>query len=258
MTTPNMNQGQLLNNIKSLQNLEQKLYLDLEKLPNEVSNTDAQKEIVDKINQLSQSRIGLYSQVHQVHSLLKNNVTTESKQLDDHLKLANIVEKQLNNSKNHINNNKVLNNNNLRLIEINTYYTQQYNAYYVILKRVAYLCLPLLILMVVKQTKFVSLTIINILGIIILTIGLFFIIPKIIDLYARDNMVFSEYDQSAESDTENKHNIIEYDKKELDLLNNQYLKDLVLLEKGECLGPECCSSGQQFVANRCVDAKQKL
>ena len=250
-----MNQGQLLNNIKSLQNLEQELYLNLEKLPKDSSNIDSQKEVVDRINHISQTRIGLYSQLYKIYSLLQKNVTTEQQELKDQLKLVNIVEKQLNKSKLQINTNKALNNNNLRLIEINTYYTQQYNAYFGILKRIVYLCLPLLILTALKKFNLFPSMILNISKIIVLTVGLFFIIPKVIDLYMRDNMVFSEYDQPS-SDLDDKYNIIEYDEKELDLLNNQYLKDLILLEKGECLGPECCSSGQQFIANRCVDAKK--
>ena len=251
MTTSNMNQGQIINNIKSLQNLEQELYLNLEKLPSDSSSIDSQKEIVDRINNISQSRISLYEQIHSIYLLLNDKVSTEKQDLDDQVRLINISEKHLNRSKQQINKNKNLNRNNLRLTEINTYYSQQYTAYNFILKLVVYLCTPLLIIAVLKQQGLLSSTVTNLLGILILTIGLFFIIPKIIDVYMRNNMIFNEYDQAYNPDLDSKDEIIEPDDKELDLLNNRYLKDLVLLEKGECLGPECCSSGQQFVNNRC-------
>jgi len=246
-----MNQGQIINNIKSLQNLEQELYLNLEKLPSDSSSIDSQKEIVDRINNISQSRISLYEQIHSIYLLLNDKVSTEKQDLDDQVRLINISEKHLNRSKQQINKNKNLNRNNLRLTEINTYYSQQYTAYNFILKLVVYLCTPLLIIAVLKQQGLLSSTVTNLLGILILTIGLFFIIPKIIDVYMRNNMIFNEYDQAYNPDLDSKDEIIEPDDKELDLLNNRYLKDLVLLEKGECLGPECCSSGQQFVNNRC-------
>jgi len=252
MTTSNMNQGQLINNIKSLQTLEQELYLNLEKLPSDSSSIDSQKEIVEQINNISQSRISLYSQVHSIYLLLNDQVSTERQELDDQVRLINISEKQLNRSKQQISKNKNLNTNNLRLTEINTYYSEQYTAYYFILKLVVYLCLPLLIIAILKQKNILSSTVTNLLGILILTIGLLFIIPKIIDVYMRNNMVFNEYDQATTTaDVNGNSGIIEHDENNLDLLNNKYLKDLELLEKGECLGPECCSSGQQFVNNRC-------
>lgn len=256
MSASNMNQGQIINNIKSLQTLEQELYLNLEKLPSDSSSIDSQKEIVDQINNISQSRIALYSQVHSIYLLLNDQVSTERQDLDDQVRLIKISEKQLNRSKQQISKNKNLNTNNLRLTEINTYYSQQYLAYYFILKLVVYLCVPLLIIAFLKQKDLLSSTVTNLLGILILTIGLLFIIPKIMDVYMRNNMVFNEYDQATSSTTDLNgkngiNDIIEHDEKELDLFNNKYLKDLVLLEKGECLGPECCSSGQQFVNNRC-------
>ena len=253
MSSSNMNQGQIINNIKSLQNLEQELYLNLEKLPSDSSSIDSQKEIVEQINNISQSRISLYSQVHSIYLLLNDQISTERQELDDQVRLINISEKQLNRSKQQISKNKNLNTNNLRLTEINTYYSQQYTAYYFILKLVVYLCLPLLIIAILKQKNLLSSTVTNLLGILILTIGLLFIIPKIIDVYMRNNMVFNEYDQptSSTTDINSSSDIIHQDEKELDIFNNKYLQDLVLLEKGECLGPECCSSGQQFVNNRC-------
>lgn len=257
MTTSNMNQGQLVNNIKSLQTLEQKLYLDLEKLPKDNSSINLQKEIISKINNLSQSRIALYNQLHSIYLILNNNISTERQDLKEQSELIKITEKHLNKSKNIINKHKNLDSNNLRLLEINDYYSKQYNAYNNILRYIIYLCLPLLILGVLQQLNLIPSTIINILGIIILTIGLIFIISKIIDLYMRDNMQFDEYNQSRTVNPDASDDIIEPDEKTLSgLLDNKYLQDLKLLEKGDCLGPECCSSGQIYHNNKCIIAPQ--
>ena len=256
MSTSNMNQGQLVNNIKSLQTLEQELYLDLEKIPTDESSIEAQKDLVNRINTASQSRLGLYSQVNFMYTLLNNNVTNEREDLNEQLKIIKVAENQLNKTKQLINKNKNLNNNSLRLLEINTYYSNQYNAYNSILRVVVYLCLPLLILGILRQYGLLSSRISNILGILILTIGVLFILSKISDLYMRDNMVFNEYGQLYQVDVDNQNNttIIEQDGQSLSLMGegSKYLHDLELLEKGDCLGASCCSSGQIFKDNKCV------
>ena len=255
MGSTNNNQGQIINNIKTLQNLEQELYLDLEKLPSSGSNSEAQKEVVYKINNISQSRIALFEQLQSFHSLLHDNVTTEKSELEEQMKFLSIMEKHMDKSKSQLNKNKNLNNNNLRMTEINTYYSQQYNAYNQILKIAIIMCLPLLILAILRQRFLLPSNIVNILGVISLSVGLFFIIPKIIDLYSRNNMVFSEYDSGFNPDHADNPSVTEHSDNELNMLKNSYLTDLDLLEKGDCLGPECCSKGMVYTGDKCELAK---
>jgi len=244
MSDSNNSPGQIINNIISLQNYEQKLYLNLEKLP---ANSNSKETIVRQINKLSQTRTILYEQLQEIDSSLENTITTERSDLEEKINLIKIYERQLNKSKKQLNKLKRLNNNHLRLTEINTYYSKQYVAYNKILRLVLFMCLPLLILAIIKKNRLLPSIIINGIGILVLTIGLIFLISNILDLYKRDNMVFDEYEfafNNTVDDTENN--------KSLDLLNNDYLKDIDLLEKGECLGPKCCSEGMIYKNNECV------
>ena len=243
MSYSNNSPGQIINNILSLQKLEQQLYLNLEKLP---ANSNSKQGIIREINELSQNRTFLYQQLKEIDSLLENTVTAERSDLEEKFNLIKIYERQLNKSKKQLNKIKTSNNNHLRLTEINTYYSKQYVAYNRILHLVLFMCLPLLILAIIKRNKLLPSILINGIGILVLTIGLLFFISNILDLYKRDNMVFDEYD----FDFSNKQDI--HDDKSLDLLNNDYLKDIDLLEKGECLGPKCCSEGMIYQNNVCV------
>ena len=55
-------QEQTLNSIKSLQNLEKRLYENLEKLSSSNKDNNLQKQIVNKINDISQTKIVLFDQ----------------------------------------------------------------------------------------------------------------------------------------------------------------------------------------------------
>ena len=89
--------------------------------------------------------------------------------------------------------NKNLNIGNLRMSEISTYYSEKYRTQSYIVKNVIFLCLPLLILVLLKSKDIISNNVFGIGLTITLIVMLLYIIPSIIDIYARDNMVFSEY-----------------------------------------------------------------
>jgi len=105
-------------------------------------------------------------------------------------------------------------------------------------------------LVIFKNRELLPSMIINGLGIVILTIGLLFIIPRIIDLYMRNNMDFDEYDSVFNSPQDS----AEYNNKALDMIGNDHLKDVDNLSESKCLGPECCSSGMVYTNNKCQEA----
>ena len=86
-----------------------------------------------------------------------------------------------------------ININNLRLNEINTYYSQLYMAKFKIFRIIAIMCLPLILIGILKQRYLLTSNIASILAIIIIIIASFFIVPSILDIYNRDNMNYDEY-----------------------------------------------------------------
>ena len=255
MSSTHNKQQNLINNIQNLQNLEKKLYLNLEKLPIDNSNFEAQKRIINKINYVSKTRIFLFEQLQLIYSLIKDNVSNEKSELKYQMSLLKAMETHLNKSKKEINENKNMDVNNLRLIEINTYYTEQYRVYYKILRLVVLLCVPLLIFAILRQREILPPGVINILGIIVIVIGIFVIFPRILDLYQRNNMVFNEYDFPFNSENADNPSVTEHNRDELDLLEQKHSKDLKTYEGellGECEGSGCCGEGSVYSNGLCI------
>jgi len=152
--------------------------------------------------------------------------------------------------KNEMNHRKNLNVNNLRLTEINTYYSQKYNAYFDLFKMIALFCIILIIVTFLRQRYIISPRIANILGIIVIIVGSIYTIPKIVDLYARNNLVFDEYDFNLNPDNEGTTNepdtsgpsLMELGLENIGKKSKKYAEDLKLIASGDCVGPHCCTA----------------
>ena len=125
MTEVPSNNQKLIDNIQNLQNMEKQLYSNLEDLPKNNNGANQQNQIIEKINMMSDSRVHLYENLLATYGLIKDNVSSETQDVKDKIALLQSHEQQLNDMKNHVNHRKMLNVNNLRLTEINTYYSQK-------------------------------------------------------------------------------------------------------------------------------------
>lgn len=249
----------LLDNIQSLQSMEKQLYSDLESVTQ--NDIDEQARLIDKINMMSSSRMHLFKNLALTHDLIEDVISSKKDDVSDKIKLVHSYENQLNEMKNEINKREDLNVNNLRLTEINTYYSKKYNAYFQIFKKIAIICILLIIVAVLRQRYMITPRVANILAIIIIIVACIMIIPTLFDLSARNNMVFDEYDFTLEppkkdNSTINVKNNINYMKDMIELglseINNDtksyaensqaYTDNLKLLAEGDCVGPHCCTA----------------
>ena len=83
---------QVLNNISQLQKQEKDLYNSLD----DVSLSSEQKRIImDRINQISQIRMNLYTSLKDMFSYYKQNVDTSSTTLGESIAAVNILEDEL-------------------------------------------------------------------------------------------------------------------------------------------------------------------
>ena len=105
MTTINTNYQDLIKNIKFLQNNEKQLYSDLDTLPSN-GGLERQKLIIDKINDMAESRIHLFKNLSVINSLFSNDITSESQTLQAKTKLLQTIEEELNKQKIRIRKNK--------------------------------------------------------------------------------------------------------------------------------------------------------
>tara|TARA_B100000073_G_scaffold324740_1_gene307917 strand:+ start:495 stop:1262 length:768 start_codon:yes stop_codon:yes gene_type:complete len=85
-------------------------------------------------------------------------------------------------------------NNKKRMMEINTYYSKQYNAYIDIFKRLFMGCIPLLILGILNSNEVIDDTTHFRFSLLVIVITFFTVAWKVNDLYWRNNLVFDTYD----------------------------------------------------------------
>lgn len=146
-------------------------------------------------------------------------------------------------------NKKNKDNNNMRMIEINTYYGEQYKAYIEVLKIVVFFSLIVLILTILKNMSLVPDLILNgLLGLVII-FGLLYTLWLSYDISLRDNMNFNQYNwEFSKPSTSNIINDNKYEDK--DNTSKSFSESLGM----GCIGMECCSNGMSYDYNidKCI------
>ena len=238
----------IINNIKSLQTTEMKLYDSLE---GKSLNAEQQKQIIDKINQISQMRMSLYANLKDMYSSYQQDVSSSRNTMNNQMVSVDIIENELNDSKRRLTLLEAQKNNKIRLVEINTFYGKQYDAHKQIMQIVVIICIPVLILTVLAGKGILPPKISALLTGIIIIIGLFIIGAKIIDLSNRDNMNFDEYnwyfnkEEAPTSSTEAD-------------ASSSSSSDPWTTPTYTCSGAECCYENSTFdeTQNMCIPPAQ--
>ena len=234
------NNEQILNDIQSLQQMEQQLFNSLE--TNTTLSPQAQQQIVEKMNQLSNMRINLYQTLSGVNGFFQNALSSSVGTLQEQTVAIGIVENELNQAKKNLEVLEAEKNNKIRLVEINDYYGEKYSEHSQLMKIIIFTLVPVIILAFLNNKGILPNTIYYILLIIVAIIGAYFFWVRIASIIMRDNMNYQEYSwyfnpskapSGAASATDPW------------LSNNM---------PGTCIGQECCSAGQTWDAslNVCV------
>jgi hypothetical protein len=185
------NTTQILNDIQSLQSIEQQLFNSLEE--NTGLTTDQQKKLIEKINNISKMRVNLYETLNGVNSFFQNTLANSKGTLTEQTAAIDIVEKELNTSKKRL---KILEeekNNKIRLVEINDYYGQKYAEHTDLMKIIVIMLVPILILAILFNKGLLPSKIYYILIAIIALIGGIFIWKIVFSIVLRDPMNYQEY-----------------------------------------------------------------
>ena len=168
MSSLSDSEEQTIANIENLQKIETDLYNTLENnLNNNILTQEEQENIINKINEVSTMRINLFNSLTSSYSFYQSNVSSSNSVLNNQIASLNIANEQLNSLK--IRLNKIMNKNinNRRLIEINTYYGKQYDAYSSVMKYILIICVPILILSILSNKNIIPENIYSLLVIII-------------------------------------------------------------------------------------------
>jgi len=236
------NTAQILNDIQSLQTIEQQLFSSLEE--NTGLTTEQQQKIVDKINDISKMRINLYETLNGVNSFFQNTLANSKGTLSEQTIAIDIVEKELNTSKKRL---KVLEeekNNKIRLVEINNYYGEKYAEHSDLMKIIVIMLIPILILAILFNKGFIPVRIYYILIGIISIIGGIFIWKIVFSIMLRDPMNYQEYNWYFDPNTAPTSTTTSSEDPWASTTNTY----------GTCIGDACCSDGlvYDYDLNKCI------
>jgi hypothetical protein len=232
---------QVLNYISQLQTQEKNLY---DSLDNAALSSDEKQQIINKINEISQMRINMYSNMKDMYSFYQKNVAASNSLIGQEVSAIDILETELNNSKQRLNLIQDEKNNKLRLVEINTYYGKQYNAHSKLMKTIIFTCIPVIILSVLANKGILPQNLYAFLTGIIIIIGVVFIGLELIDMSNRDNMNWDEYNWYFNKD----------DAPSSDTTTTDDSSDPWATPSVVCVGAACCYDGSTYddQKNTCV------
>jgi hypothetical protein len=248
----------LLDQISQLQTTEEQLYNVLTRNAEKVAlghpsiMTDVEiKNITTQINTLTATRVNLYNTLalnYQHGVVLESSVKKSITQQTNTLRL---LEKELNKSKENLAKIKDEKYNQLKMIQINSYFSKQYDAHVKLMKLITVvgLCmLATLILRYIPPLKIASTPLFNIVTI----IGILFIMKILIDMYMRKGDNYDEYTWPVGPTND----------KELSSANANSTDfiDISGIDIPFCLGANCCSTGTIWddTTSTCVIDKTKI
>ena len=183
-----------VNNIQELQEIERFMYQNLEKLNSSGTSDAAQEEqIINRINELTQMRIGLFNQLKNMYTTSTTELTENRNALTDQIAMVGIVEDELNKTKHNL---KAMENdktNSLRMVEIGTYQMQRYNAHTYIMKIIVLTAVIVLAFSILLQKQMIPSKIAVACITVTLSIALIVLFRNIYDLFRRSNLVYDQY-----------------------------------------------------------------
>ena len=235
------NNEQILNDIQSLQQMEQQLFSNLESNPN-LSTADQQK-IIEKMNQLSNMRVNLYQTLSGVNNYFESALNTSIGSLKEQVVAIGIVENELNVAKRRLEVLEEENNNKIRLVEINSYFGDKYAEHSQLMKIVIFTLLPVIILAFLNNKGILPNAIYYGLISIISLIGAYYFWRRMVSIWMRDNMNYQEYAWAFDPNNTTTSSSTTTDP--WASTSTSY---------GTCVGDACCSNGLVYDTsmNQCV------
>lgn len=187
-----------LSNITNLQNVQVKLFSDLERLagsPN-INTQDVQDQIKDKFSQI-ENLTGLRSNIFETiklnYGLTQSDYNIQRKSYAQQLVALEIIENDLKNTSSKLRESILIRDNSERMVGINNYYTRRYEAHADIMKNIIFYCGIIILVIFLMRMGFISDEITSLLIIVALAIGIIIVGRKVLDLMRRNNIDYDKY-----------------------------------------------------------------
>ena len=255
-------QVSLLSDITKLQTMESNLYKKLESADANNTSQDEQNAMIAKINELSKMRMSLFEEIDKMYKGLQGRVSQGRIDLTNQLTVSGVMEQELNKAKRDLNLLQANKANKMRLVEINTYYSNKYQAQTELMKLIILVCIPLLVLAILAKKQILPPRVSTFLIWAVLIIGGILIIKKFIDINSRNNMSFQEYDWRWSPPSDDGQTVLEYDEAQFQSGVQSAEDDMsdAAADMGlGCIGAACCSTGTYYDSdkNECVFGSSK-
>lgn len=239
----NVRQQDMMNNLTKLQNMELDLYKELEAKVSSGGTTAEKDLLVSRIQTLSDTRMDMYRDLMDNYEIIRQSVGQTRGDLVDQLALIDIVQQQLDSLRMQAGNLSSIKTGKERMIEINTYYGKKYMAQKELMQIIILTCVPLLILSLLTKFGKIATNISIMIGAVVLIIGAYYTVMKLIDINRRSKLVFDEYDWGGAPPTG-----------DLDAGAGAGAgASMSGFGIGSCIGQHCCSPGMIYNSelNKC-------
>jgi hypothetical protein len=239
--------AQTLSNIAELQNIEKEYFSQLNEKAAQNSLTEDEKQsLIERINEISLMRTNLYKNLNGVYSFYTTNVSSTRNTIEEQNAAIEIVENELNEAKIRMLSVEEDKNNKLRLVEINSYYGEQYSDHAEIMKIIVMICVPVLILTILSNNGLIPRMIYSLLIILVVSFGLIYIWKYFLNASSHDNMNYEEYSW----------NFKPQDAPAVDTSGGDAVDPWDNTTNVTCQGQACCDTGYTYdstpTVNKCV------
>jgi len=234
---------QVISDIANLQNIERDLFNTLEQSLSQGTLTQTQKNtLVQQINEISQMRSNMYQTIGGVNDFYSKNLNLASDTLSNQTGAIQIVEKELNAAKQRLKLIEDYKLSKLRLVEINSYYSQRYASHTYLMKIIIAILVPILILAFLANKNLIPNWLFSLLTIIIGFVGTIVIFYNVRSILLRDNMMFQEYDWGFDANSAPRASSI------------QATDPWASGSGNMCIGQACCDVGYTYnpTQNKCI------
>ena len=187
-------------------------------------------------------RSNLYSTLSEINNFYENAMGSSTGTLQQQTAAINIVETELNRSKQRLDALKMDRNNKIRLVEINTYYGEKYAEHSSLMRVIIFTLIPIIILTILFNQGFLPSRIYYILFIIVGFVGAWYFWQTYASIITRDNMNYDSYNWNFNPNTAPEST------------SSNFTDPWASLNAGTCVGEYCCSVGQTYdtTLNQCV------
>ena len=189
-----MNNQQILNNITSLQNIEQDLFNQIEtNIANGTLTDDLKTKLTSQIGKITEMRVNLYYNLNNNSQNIVDNLSSSNALSGYQGQTIIIVENELNQTKKRLEDLNNLKSNNLRMVEINKYYGDKYQDQSYLMMLIIIICIVLIFIKFLHNKNILPDTVYVILLIAVLSLGFIVIFWKMVYLYSHDNFNYNKY-----------------------------------------------------------------